>query len=108
MDMEIVKKVLNCDLDEDAAITAVAATLGALPPREEAFNPRTENRTRSFTANRGQRVLTHEGEPDQALLRWYWPTTDDSDLAEMDALWNRAKAEDKAKAGTKRPTGTPG
>ena len=31
-----------------------------------------------------------------------------SDLAEMDALWNRAKAEDKAKAGTKGPTGTPG
>ena len=31
-----------------------------------------------------------------------------SDLAEMDALWNRAKAEDKAKAGAKGPTGTPG
>jgi ATP diphosphatase len=31
-----------------------------------------------------------------------------SDLAEMDALWNRAKAEDKAQAGSKRPTGTPG
>jgi ATP diphosphatase len=31
-----------------------------------------------------------------------------SDLAEMDALWNRAKAEDKAKAGSKTPTGTPG
>ncbi len=70
------------DLDEDAAIAAVAATLGALPPREEAFNPRTENRSRSFTANRGQRVLTHKGEPDQALLQWYWPTTDDSDLGE--------------------------
>jgi ATP diphosphatase len=31
-----------------------------------------------------------------------------SDLAEMDALWNRAKAEDKATAGAERPTGTPG
>ena len=31
-----------------------------------------------------------------------------SDLAEMDALWNRAKAEDPAKAATKSPTGTPG
>jgi zinc protease len=70
------------DLDEDAAIEAVAATLGALPPREAAFNPRQENRTRSFTATRGQRVLTHKGEPDQALLQWIWPTTDDSDLAE--------------------------
>ncbi|TAD72832.1 MAG: insulinase family protein [Sphingomonadales bacterium] len=70
------------DLDEDAAIAAVAATLGALPQREAEFNPRTENRTRSFTATRGQRVLTHKGEPDQALLQWYWPTTDDSDLGE--------------------------
>lgn len=70
------------DLDEDAAIAAVAATLGALPQREAGFNPRTENRTRSFTASRGQRVLTHKGEPDQALLQWFWPTTDDSDLGE--------------------------
>lgn len=70
------------DLDEDAAIAAVAATLGALPQREAAFNPRTENRDRSFTANRGEKVLTHKGEPDQALLQWIWPTTDDSDHAE--------------------------
>ncbi|QDH35463.1 M16 family metallopeptidase [Porphyrobacter sp. YT40] len=70
------------DLDEDAAIAAVAATLGALPQREAAFNPRTENRDRSFTATRGKRVLTHKGEADQALLQWYWPTTDDSDLGE--------------------------
>ncbi len=70
------------DLDEDAAITAVATTLGALPQREAAFSPRTDNRTRSYTATRGQRVLTHKGEPDQALLQWYWPTTDDSDLGE--------------------------
>jgi len=70
------------DLEEDAAIAAVAATLGALPQREVDFLPRTENRTRSFTATRGTRVLTHTGEPDQALLQWYWPTTDDSDLGE--------------------------
>jgi zinc protease len=70
------------DLEEDAAIAAVAATLGALPPREAAFNRREENRTRSFTATRGTRVLAHKGEPDQALLQWIWPTTDDSDLAE--------------------------
>ncbi|HEY6964174.1 MAG TPA: insulinase family protein, partial [Erythrobacter sp.] len=70
------------DLDEEAAIAAVAATLGALPQREAAFNPRAENRSRSFTANRGQKVITHKGEPDQALLQWYWPTTDDRDLGE--------------------------
>ncbi|MEY4836934.1 MAG: hypothetical protein RLZZ475_793 [Pseudomonadota bacterium] len=70
------------DFDEAEAIAAVAATLGALPPREPEFNPREEARTRSFTATRGPRVLTHKGEADQALLQWTWPTTDDSDLAE--------------------------
>ena len=70
------------DLDENAAIAAVAATLGALPPREEAFQPRAENRNRSFTSTRGPRTLTHKGEPDQALLQWVWPTTDDRDQAE--------------------------
>jgi zinc protease len=70
------------DMDETAAIDAVAATLGALPPREADFNPREERRTRPFTATRGETVLTHKGEPDQALLHWIWPTTDDSDLTE--------------------------
>ncbi len=70
------------DFDEAEAIAAVAATLGALPAREAAFNLREEARTRSFTATRGQRILTHKGEADQALLQWTWPTTDDSDLAE--------------------------
>jgi zinc protease len=70
------------DLDEDAAIAAVASTLGALPAREAAFNPRTDNRSRSFTARRGEYRLIHKGEPDQALLQWVWPTTDDSDPAE--------------------------
>lgn len=74
------------DLDEDAAIAAVAATLGALPPREAQFNPRTENRTRAFTPTRGEHVLTHKGEPDQALVQWVWPTTDDSDPAEDQRL----------------------
>ncbi len=74
------------DLDEDAAIAAVAATLGALPQREAAFNPRTENRTRSFTAARGEKRLTHKGEADQALLQWVWPTTDDKDFAEASRI----------------------
>ena len=70
------------DFDEEQAIAAVATTLGALPVREPAFNPRSEARTRGFTAQRGQRILTHRGEADQAVLQWIWPTTDDSDLAE--------------------------
>lgn len=74
------------DLGEDAAIAAVAATLGALPEREAAFNPRTDARSRSFTAKRGERVITHKGEPDQALLQWVWPTTDDRNLAEAQRL----------------------
>ena len=63
-------------------IAAVAATIGAIGPREAAFNPREDNRTRTFTANRGEKRLTHKGEPDQALLQWIWPTTDDKDHAE--------------------------
>ena len=74
------------DLDEDAAIAAVAATLGARGPREPAFNPRADNRTRSFTPARGEHRITHKGEPDQALLQWVWPTTDDSDAAEDQRL----------------------
>ena len=41
----------------------------------------------------------------EAWLRERGKTPADSDLAEMDALWNRAKAEDKAAA---RQAGTPG
>ncbi len=74
------------DLDEEAAIAAVAATLGALPQREAAFNLRADNRSRSFTAARGEHRLTHKGEPDQALIQWVWPTTDDRDLAEAQRL----------------------
>jgi zinc protease len=70
------------DFDEAEAIAAVAATFGALPEREAEFNQREEARIRSFTATRGQRRLTHKGEADQALLRWTWSTTDDSDLDE--------------------------
>lgn len=70
------------DLDEDSVIATVAATLGALPPREAEFNAREEARQRKFTDQRGTRVLTHTGEADQALIRIVWPTTDDSDLTE--------------------------
>jgi zinc protease len=80
------------DLDPDAAIAAVATTLGALPPREPEFLPREEARTRSFTAQRGPRTLTHKGEADQALLQWTWPTTDDSDQTETLRLGLLARA----------------
>ncbi|MEL7446878.1 MAG: insulinase family protein [Pseudomonadota bacterium] len=70
------------DFDPDTAIAAVASTLGALPMREANFNPREEARTRPFTDKRGQVIITHTGEQDQALVRQTWPTTDDSDLTE--------------------------
>lgn len=70
------------DIDEDEAIAAVAETLGALPSREADFLPREEARTRSFTQSRGEYVIRHSGEPDQAWVRMIWPTRDDSDLAE--------------------------
>ncbi len=70
------------DIDPDTAIEAVAATIGALPAREPEFLPRSEARLRPFTDNRGLRTLTHTGEPDQALVRMTWPTTDDKDLGQ--------------------------
>ena len=68
------------DFDEQRAIDLVARTLGALPDRETEFQPRDEARVRSFTGNRTRHVITHSGEPDQALVQLVWPTTDDSDL----------------------------
>ena len=70
------------DVDEAAAIAQVAATLGALDPREPEFRPRAEARLRTFTENRSARVLEHDGEADQALVRIVWPARDDSDLKE--------------------------
>jgi zinc protease len=87
-----IELALAGDFEPELAITAVAATLGALPPREPAFNLREDARTRSFTAQRGQRSLTHKGEADQALLQWTWPTTDDSDQAETLRLGLLARA----------------
>jgi zinc protease len=67
------------DFDEDEAIAAVAATFGALPEREADFRDYDESRARRFTDNRSPRVLHHKGEADQAIVEFYWPTTDDRD-----------------------------
>lgn len=80
------------DFDEQAAIDAVAKTFGALPPRESEFLAREEARQRSFTAQRDTHTITHSGEPDQALIRMVWPTTDDSDLVEAMRLELLARA----------------
>jgi zinc protease len=70
------------DFAEREAISAVAVTLGALPERESAFVPREEASRRAFTTKRGQRVVIHRGEADQAVVQLMWPTTDDSDHTE--------------------------
>ncbi len=67
------------DFDPDAAIAMVARTFGALPPREPDFRPYEEARQRSFTPQRGLTVIRHKGAPNQAVVRYVWPTTDDSD-----------------------------
>ena len=66
-------------MDEDRTIALVAATLGALPPREAAFGEYSDSRTRSFTADRSPRTIRHDGAANQAQLLMAWPTRDDSD-----------------------------
>ena len=71
------------DVDEDAAIAAIAATFGALPERNARFNDWAEARQREFARDRSPRTLIHKGPADQAEVRLYWNARDDSDFAEM-------------------------
>jgi zinc protease len=68
------------DLDEDAAIAAVARTFGALPAREADFTRDPAALQRHFTDRRGPMVVWHKGARDQAIVRREWPTDDDHDL----------------------------
>ncbi len=70
------------DIDEAAAIDAIARSLGALPQRNASFAEWPEGRARSFAANRAPRTLIHKGPADQAELRLYWMARDDSDMIE--------------------------
>ena len=70
------------DFDPATALDAIARTLGALPAREPAFRSYADNRQRSFTANRTPRTVVHSGPADQAIVRFTWPTRDDSDEGE--------------------------
>lgn len=70
------------DIDEAAAIAAIAATFGALPDRRAAFDPQAAARIRQFATDRRERTLIHKGPAEQAELRVYWPARDDSDLVE--------------------------
>ncbi len=75
------------DFDEAKAIDFVARTFGALPPRETTFRDYDDaRRTLPFTQDRSSVTVTHDGEADQAMVRFIWPTTDDSDWAETSQL----------------------
>jgi zinc protease len=68
------------DFDEDAAIAAVARSLGALPMRQAEFRVDPAALQRHFTDRRGSMVVFHKGPADQAIVRMEWPTTDDRDV----------------------------
>jgi len=67
------------DFDPEAAIKAVAATLGALPPREARRETLEGTLPVIPVADKAPRVLTHKGAADQGVLAIGWPTTDASD-----------------------------
>lgn len=69
------------DYDQDAVLSVLASTLGALPPRSPDWPDYDENRSIVFPdPTETPIVLTHNGGEDQALVNVYWPTTDDSDI----------------------------
>lgn len=66
------------DFDEDAAIAAVAKTLGALPSRSARTNRDYAYPPVAFKAQ-GLTMLHHGGQPNQGVLSISWPTDDDHD-----------------------------
>jgi zinc protease len=60
------------DIDEQAAIDAVAKTFGALPKRKPAPAKFRSGRPVVFRQDRTPIRLTHNGEADQALAKLYW------------------------------------
>jgi zinc protease len=71
------------DVDEKAAIDAVAASFGALPARKASGLAGAEARKASFRADRSPILLTHDGPADKALVEAVWPTADDSNFREV-------------------------
>ena len=65
------------DITVDRAVQAVAATLGALPPRSQQTAPDPRAREIHFPPPNGKILLMyHRGRPDQALAMIAWPTLD--------------------------------
>lgn len=72
-----IEVIIVGDVTVDAAIEAVAATVGSLPARGPAPTPSAAARTSTFPDGTAQPVeLKHGGRPDQALGFVAWPTGD--------------------------------
>ncbi|HWC55408.1 MAG TPA: insulinase family protein, partial [Sphingomicrobium sp.] len=74
------------DVDENAAVAAVASSFGALPTRKLSDKIDPALTKVSFRADRSPIVLTHEGPQDKAVIESVWPTTDDSNYREVVGL----------------------
>jgi zinc protease len=67
------------DIDEPVAINAVAKTFGALPRRDAVFPAGKSARPVRFRNPQDAIVLSHSGEPGQALVNIYWHVDIDPD-----------------------------
>ena len=71
------------DVDENAAISAVASSFGALPARKPGSLAVAGARKAAFRTDRSPIVLTHDGPQDKAMVEAVWPTADDSNYREV-------------------------
>lgn len=77
------------DVDEAAAIAAVARTFGALPTRAAEPPSYAQQRKARIRTDVSPVTLTHKGPADQGIVMNVWPATDDDDyplLVRLDLL----------------------
>lgn len=74
------------DIDEAAAIAAVARTFGALPERKVAGKDYAEERKTTWASTSGNFDIPHQGEANQLSWRKVWPTTDDRDQKQAQTM----------------------
>lgn len=82
-----IKLIVAGDFDRAALIAAVAASFGALPPRQAVPPTPTQLDVRPSPPTKSPITLYHRGATDQAIVMHYWPTTGVyADIAESRAL----------------------
>ena len=74
------------DLDEDAAIAAVARSFGALPTRADDGKNHNAQLQPGWSAKRGSFDISHNGEANQLAWRRIWTTTGDNDQKTTQAM----------------------